>query len=534
MEKGLITDKLFVKRSAELAVFILSFAVLLFSLSSCGSGNDDGLYDYIFSEIEDELSSADTAYLCYRVIVASDCTAEVYAAAEKLCSDISDSTGQTTELLYDTDDSDADDTVCEILIGNTERAESQSFLKKYRVKDFGYLRRGSVVLVGGLTSEATLSAIRSFTENIVVYADGEYFMGDGASFSYKGEYPIEKIVLRGFELCDYTLVYGDDDRSAYLEAERVREALAERSGYYLQIKSDAECSDKTRAICIGKTDINHSDGIICALNEAYILPYSTGISLLYANSYGMEYASDILLDVLCSADESGVADITIDRLQTFTFETCGFSMMSFRTDSAEYSMQDVLDIFERIDEENPEIVRLYGFSESFAEYIAESADGKYQTLTICDGIYHLYSHAAYTADIADETTFGGGSVFKTVYTNKADGISFELLEIFSDDPSDVGAAALAAAAADRMASDSECGTIIIASPFLGSADTVFSASLDRADRLSDLLDEPETDSETWIFMAGNAFDVKECEVYSDTFALYCEAELTLYGKLGVS
>ena len=309
----MISKKRYVLSLTKIYLFLLIITVLL-SFVSCSVQREDGLYEYIFSDADDEFCLRE--YERYEIVISSEHSARISDAVKRLCRDIENSVGREPYLIYDFEAETIDDTVCRILVGNISVEDCKKFYKGMRSKDFGYLCQENIICVGGLTEESTLSAIAKFTEDVVVYADAEHFADDGKSYLCEGEYPTGEIYLNGFELCEYALIFSDDESGAYLAVHSFRNILSERTGYYLNILSDSDPYAKGRGICIGKTDVNHSDSFSCVSDKAYILPYEKGVSVIYKNNYGLSRSLEKLVlgeySRICeSIEQSGFSRIGI-------------------------------------------------------------------------------------------------------------------------------------------------------------------------------------------------------------------------------
>ncbi len=506
-------------------LFLLVFAAFLVS---CTDNGDDNLYDYIFPSVEEEQQDdMQSAYSLYRVVIPSDCSPKLYSAAELLCSNIREATDSKTELIYDFEDTTNNTGVCEIIIGDTERPESLRFLKGFRIADFGYRCFGDTIVLGGLRDDCSLSAIEKFTEDVVVYADKEYFCADGKEYIYRADYEIENITLNGFEICDYLLVYPNDDIKAYLAALALRDGFAEKTGYHLKVESDAEISNGRKAICVGPTRLCSADKIDCTAREAYILPYASGVAIAYDGDYGMRCALEHLFyDLLTPSDGEKSSKLDIFEILTVSIDTDSISIMSMYAEKSSYSTLEMNEMYGRVLDEYPDIIQLYDFPELFIEYLEKSFNGAYAKLKLGDGVYHFYKNSEFSAEMLFLYELDGTNVFRLKYSGIGSAGEFEFLDIVSASRSDISKAEKAAILVNEIANADKGKIIISASTFKGSADTAFSASLTSSDRVTDFT-LPSSDKSIPVFISGDAFGNVECYDEQTSLAYICNVSLLL-------
>ena len=145
----------------------------------------------------------------------------------------------------------------EILIGDTNRAETQEFMETLRVNDYGYALIGKKIVIAGGSDNATLLAIQAFQTDIVSKrpgADGVFIKEDDA-FVFRAEYSIDDLKLNGNSINDYTIVYKNSGTHGEKElAKTLSSTITNLTGYVLDVMSDKEEYAGGLEILIGVTN----------------------------------------------------------------------------------------------------------------------------------------------------------------------------------------------------------------------------------------------------------------------------------------
>ena len=521
----MITDK---RRSTlgRTLICLLLLAVSLSALSSCARDKSGDLYDKIFSSESGESKSV--AFDKYILILPSDCSSDLYSAAEQLGEKISERTSTKTELRYDRSTKSLEEGECEILIGKTARKESEEYLKSFKVKDFGYAYRDGVILIGGISDSAVLSAIDSFVLDVLVYADEEILMNHDAALFCEGEYEIKKVTLCGFELWDYSVIYPNDDAVARLGAMRLRDEVLERAGYMLEIKSELESEENERAIRIGDTSLSAEGG--CTETEARLTPRSTGVSLTYGSNYGMDVAIDRLLEGLFSVDENASAALDISEEERIAISSFGASMLNLYPLKKQLSLNEAVGIVSYVGNAAPTILRVCGASEQTARYLVENLMNSYSAVKASgaeSGVYYLVRNDSLTLIDSDTKTEQGVSVSRFTYVTPIDGFELCVIAVSADDKTDEAQASSAALIVAEMVKSVGDQRVVIDSPFCGNAAFAFEGELQGAHRIIDY-DNSYAEIYGYLYRNGSYISVSDTEGTADSAAAYTLANVTLY------
>ena len=177
-------------RKKALRVF-LSLIALTLILTSCSTPTDS--YNYLFTGSKDDIEEPLPETDRFIIVLPSDCSGAVYDASKARADKIEKNTSAETLLIYEHQNADIQNDDMLILIGKTSYAESQIFIHDFRSDDFGYTYSNKTVVIGGRSEKALLSAIEKFYNDIVLYADSELFISNGAKYIFRAEYDIERI-----------------------------------------------------------------------------------------------------------------------------------------------------------------------------------------------------------------------------------------------------------------------------------------------------------------------------------------------------
>ncbi len=150
------------------------------------------------------------------------------------------------------------ETAYEIILGdNTNRDVSFSAIREC---GYGYQIVGTKILIAGVNSVSdTVLAAQEFIKNCLAEeAQGLYFYTtDQDKFFNQDvkEYHHDTLMLNGFEIQNFRIVYpAKDDKWESEQAQAIREAIAEDTGWYITMLPDTVQNNGELEILIGKTN----------------------------------------------------------------------------------------------------------------------------------------------------------------------------------------------------------------------------------------------------------------------------------------
>ncbi len=274
-----------------IVVLICAFFVLI-SCAKEAANLDD------FERLLIENSEAETFAELVYVVIPNECSGELAERAEDLASKIYEQTSVETIVKYDSQPMAVTSGVLEILVGNTSRTVSQEAFRRFRDRDYICKYEHGVILIGGKSDVATLLAIDRFESEILPGASRAVLMSKHACFEENGEYPIASLLLNGFGIYDYAIVYGEDGYESNM-AYVLREYISQRSGYTLDVHSYKDIDDSVVKTIWIRTDASFDDG------TAVIESVGNNIEIYAQSSYGVSAVVARFADMLLPQNISG-------------------------------------------------------------------------------------------------------------------------------------------------------------------------------------------------------------------------------------
>ena len=387
------------------SVLICALSISLFG--SCGDSDEkekSAQIESIFNEIEieqesesvseSERESQTEASEHVYVLIPKESSSQLANRALDLVEMLREKTGLLVDLKYDNEYSSFPSGTCEVLIGHTNRLESENALAMLKTED--YVCRwdtGALVLCGG-SEEATLEAIDLFISNILPKATKYSIMADNDGFEFvegkfessnsdvsgsdseigsgfeesatSSELESETVVgsesaleseaeskpeetrpkrstFNGYVIDEFLIVYdvenGHGERNA---AEILRALISARSGYLLDVVPSDAINSRT-----GKT--------ISVLYDENASPYiesvEKNIVIKGSNLYNLALAVAEFVERMDKATQDGVITFNCEERIEVEKDSFDFSITTyFMKKSSEYnSLLELLDAIGRAD-----------------------------------------------------------------------------------------------------------------------------------------------------------------------------------------
>ena len=191
----------------------------------------------------------------YEIIYARESSQEVKDEVKKLVNAIYNSFGvilnKRTDLYYEGVES-LKKGQYEILIGHTNREESDVFLAELRWDDYGHGMIGDKLVITGKNEDETFRVLRNFIE-LVQNANGDktVFYDNANSGITTFDYAFPGLAVNGIPVSKLSILCNEQELGGVVQI--LRDAIIETSGIALPIVTDAEASDLKNAIVIGNT-----------------------------------------------------------------------------------------------------------------------------------------------------------------------------------------------------------------------------------------------------------------------------------------
>ena len=202
----------------------------------------------------------------------------------------------------------------EILIGMTNRPESEEALSGLRSKDYTISNHGTKLVIGGGGEEGTIAAITRFLNDFVAEQGDRFAVRSGdfqnlvvkpeMEVNFKGNYSYSSASMLGVSMGSFGLIFpksADNSGECRVMADQIAAHIAKESGYELKVYKDTRywCDYE---ILIGDT-IRTDDALVDSLgdNEYYIKLIKTEVT--YED--GSKHPGGQL--IICFGDDAGPA-----------------------------------------------------------------------------------------------------------------------------------------------------------------------------------------------------------------------------------
>ncbi len=217
--------------------------ICIVSLSACGDNNIKGkefsLGEHYYVVRSEKMD--DNEHVLAAMNLISDAIASAYGETPSLSDDWYRKSAGLVTYEY------------EILIGSTNRMQSEARMRELKIDDYGYyVESENVIVICGGSPEATKKAAEKFKEDLLSFEAP--ILVEGTSYTYRAEYSYSAATLNGTPIEDYTIAIPSS--SQYDSAVKISNALAVYNGHVVPIKeySELEADDKS-VICLGASDV---------------------------------------------------------------------------------------------------------------------------------------------------------------------------------------------------------------------------------------------------------------------------------------
>ena len=192
----------------------------------------------------------------YEVIYAKNSSEEVKSAVKPLADAIYNTfhiiLNSRTDLYYEGVESFAKGQY-EILIGHTNREESETFLSTLRWDDYGYGIVGDKLVIAGKNEDGTLKALRAFLEYASTVENGELFFSNADQLLVQKSYPYPTITINGIDASKLSILCNRQELGGV--AQIIRDAIIESCGIAVPIVTDSPEDSVQNKIVIGQTNM---------------------------------------------------------------------------------------------------------------------------------------------------------------------------------------------------------------------------------------------------------------------------------------
>ncbi len=231
----------------RVVVVVLVLCQLCGALHGCTKNepNNDASYALTKDNIAD-----------YVIITPASADSGIKVAANQLQASIKNTYG--VELTVKTDKIEQGSDVyceqeCEILVGKTNRTQSETFFAQLKQNDSGYSMIDKKVILGGYDADTVAKSVTAWSMDVLAKAT-DIIMDKSIQRIISGSYTYSSFEINGISLCEYKIVYPISDKFGESTfAGTLMTYLKDTTGYMLECVPDtAEAS--AHEIWIGQTN----------------------------------------------------------------------------------------------------------------------------------------------------------------------------------------------------------------------------------------------------------------------------------------
>ena len=339
------------------------------SLANTGSDTDD------LSDPEtNDLSQPEVGEHVY-VVIPMNATSELAAKAQELVDGLCVKTELLTTLKYDNEHTSFPSGTIEVLVGNTNRLESQNAVSLLKQND--YVCRwdtGNLVICGG-SDKATVDALEKFISEILPFSSKYSLMEKDGGFEFDGmesEAETEQVkkvsTINGYSIDEFSIVYNSENKYEERKiAEILSAVISARTGYLLDVLSGDGASKE------GKTITLAVDGAL----EPSIESKDGSLFLRGCNGYSLSFVVEKFIDLIDANIQSDVLTLVCGEKMNLEKTSFSFDIMTYvvkKSDDAD-ALIELLDLLTVAKED---VCVIYNLDETLYQRMSENLSAKYK------------------------------------------------------------------------------------------------------------------------------------------------------------
>lgn len=243
----------------------------------------------------------------YEVIYAKDSSEEVKGEVKPLIDAIYNTfnimLNRRTDLYYEGVEAFAKGQY-EILIGHTNREESETFLSTLRWDDYGYGIVGDKLVIAGKNEDGTLKALRAFLEYASNVKNGELFFSNADQLLVQKSYPYPTITINGIDASQLSILCNRQELGGV--AQIIRDAIIKSCGIAVPIVADADVKEGDKLLVIGESvHITEDAWVDLLMSDEYSVHSNENLIWINAQNASGYYSAALYIDGCLSSNGKG-------------------------------------------------------------------------------------------------------------------------------------------------------------------------------------------------------------------------------------
>jgi hypothetical protein len=426
----------------------------IFALFSCKARVDNsGVLEALGSMREDAATQTQElpAAEYYQVIIPSVCGGELSLAARRLADSIEERTGIDCGVFYDAEDLPRTDSTVEILLGNTNRAASRLALYNLRVDDYVCRFVDGALVIGGVSDQATLAAVERFESEVLPDATSARLMNIDGGFEHIATYDIKSVLLRGFDIGDYAIVYTHDGCKEF--SEYIKKTIAQTCGRYLDVSNNSQVKGRKEIVVSFDSS---ADGM------CYITAEDEDIRIVAEDSYGVSRAAAMFCTLLFANTVDGAASFeNVDNGFSCRNDALSVMHMVSAVSADENELEYIIDLADMINGADADVMVLEKMSSVAFDVMSYRLSADLGVILRQGHSPVIYRKDRLTPISATCETDGGLSALNVEFSCSVTGERYHVMSLSSD-----GTSTSIANIRDRL-SASDTAVTLLTSPLVG-------------------------------------------------------------------
>ena len=286
-------------------------------------------------------------------------------------------------------------TAKEILVGKTNRVETQNALSIIKAKDFAIVFENERIIITAGTDASVMDAVDYFIENYIDAAAKKITLTEHLFDVVEFEYPIGSISINGVALTEYKIVYPKNcDLVTFYTAEVISDYLYDNAGVRLEVIDDSKAENKYELL-VGDTNRAASNIGIELPADRYSLSISGEKVVLQGDYHMVSAAAGALINNYFT---TGTKEVDVTNLPTapaaaeYTFKKATSGIMMIGDGMSRVHFDAAID------------------TGAIKEFVADKLINQAECTTASYSVLH--SGKAYTDSAASATALSSG--YKTV------------------------------------------------------------------------------------------------------------------------
>ena len=274
----------------------------------------------------------------------------------------------------------------EILVGDTNREESEEFLSTLRYNDYGYGIVNKKIVIAGHTEENTVKAMNKFIDEVInSTTESDIFLKFGASV-VRDEYTLDDLKIGELSAKNMAIVYPTlGERNEKDFAKELAELISVKSGYMVKAYEEFEYTrkDGEAVILIGDTKNTYGieNSVTLQVNEMKIAKGDNALLITAGGLYSFDQIMNSFISTVKASTsdtvsvQNGITKLSTETLSIMSFNVLGWERTEERNERVLTMIKTHMPDTIGMQEDLPIWIELFEDELPFYSYVGIPADG---------------------------------------------------------------------------------------------------------------------------------------------------------------